>query len=233
LLVTNVALCIDPATGVPSIFIGDTNSADASWFTNASGHWVHSWVLPPGNGFGVNGPYVACAYDGTTGALSMAAKWNSQGPGSLAVYTYNTTSSTWSQSYLPTSDAIGVPSLKFDGNGTAWIAYRAGTLTASHLEVADLPVGASSWTVTTVDASAANTGLAPSMGIRAGEPAVAYYDQTDGNLRLATFDGTSWFAANVASTGNVGQFPSLRFHGTIPEISFWSISGKSIRWAHG
>lgn len=233
LRVTNVALCIDPSTGVPSIFTGDTNSADVTWFTNASGHWTHTWVFPPGNGFGVNGPYVACAYDGTTGSLSLAAKWNSQGPGSLAVYTYDATGKTWSQFYLPTDEAIGVPSLKFDGNGTAWIAYREGTSTASHLEVADLPAGAPSWTVTTVDGSAANTGLSPSLGIRAGEPAVAYYDQTDGNLRFATFDGTSWSTANVASTGTVGQFPSLRFNKTTPEISFWSVSGKSIRWAQG
>jgi hypothetical protein len=45
-----------------------------------------------------------------------------------------------------------------------------------------------------------------------GNPAISYYDQTNGNLKLAWHNGTSWQTQNVDTVGDVGVTTSLAFN---------------------
>jgi hypothetical protein len=68
------------------------------------------------------------------------------------------------------------------------------------------------WVTTTID-SADSTGVSPSIAIDpdTGFPAIAYRDNTNGDLRYAAWDGDSWNLTTLDSTDNVGFHPSLAF----------------------
>ncbi len=46
-----------------------------------------------------------------------------------------------------------------------------------------------------------------------GSPALSYYNDRDGDLMFATFDGTSWTIETVESEGDVGKYSSLLVDG--------------------
>lgn len=52
-------------------------------------------------------------------------------------------------------------------------------------------------------------GLFPSLAVAGGKHYIAYYDQINGDLKLARFDGGQYVTSAVATQGNVGEFPSL------------------------
>jgi len=59
-----------------------------------------------------------------------------------------------------------------------------------------------------------------------GNPAVSYFNDRDGDLMYAEYDGTSWTIETVATEGTVGKFSSLQIdaQGT-PHIAFYKEIG--------
>jgi PKD repeat protein len=65
-----------------------------------------------------------------------------------------------------------------------------------------------------------------------GKPAISYYDATNGNLKYAHWNGTSWDIAIVDSTGDVGQYTSLAFDGSgHPAISYYDVTNENLKYA--
>ncbi len=78
------------------------------------------------------------------------------------------------------------------------------------------------WQLSTVD-STGTVGLYPDVAVdSAGRPHVAYYDDTDDNLKYAYYNGSSWTIQTVDSAGTVGQYPSIAINSVgRPCIAYW------------
>jgi hypothetical protein len=148
----------------------------------------------------------------------------------LTYAAYDSTTGVWTKtlSGLP-DDAVGVPSLAFAADGTPSIAFQEGSETASHLAAATL--AGATWTLADVDSTVAVTGVSPSAAFAGSKLRVAYYDQTNGNLRWAAL-GSTWSLRTLESANNVGYLPSLGYSSTGSSyISYRDKTKKDIRWA--
>jgi hypothetical protein len=66
---------------------------------------------------------------------------------------------------------------------------------------------------------------------REGQPAIAYFDDITNNLKFATLKGGKWHVITVASTGNVGFSPSLRFSPEAqPAISYFDLNNGELKF---
>src|SRR5438067_926841 len=97
---------------------------------------------------------------------------------------------------------------------------------AAVLALSALTASAQTITTTTIDiGSGGNTGSYTSHAIVAGNPAIAYYNVTEGNLMFArnsAADGSgSWTITTVVSLGDVGLYPSLAIVNGNPAISYY------------
>jgi PKD repeat protein len=87
----------------------------------------------------------------------------------------------------------------------------------------------------TVD-SAGNVGLDSSMALVDRRPAIAYYDDTNDDLKYAystTMDGSSgWVTVTVDAAGLVGHGPSLAVINGRPAIAYWDETNDNVKYAH-
>lgn len=68
------------------------------------------------------------------------------------------------------------------------------------------------WNLSTIDASSDDVGNFASLAFNAGgDPAVAYYNATDGDLWFIEHNGSTWKKEMLDSSGDVGRFCSLAF----------------------
>ena len=69
------------------------------------------------------------------------------------------------------------------------------------------------WSATkTIDTTGFDVGAHLSLALNPmGQPSIAYYDGTEGDLEYARFDGTTWKRSTIDSKNIAGQFPSLGF----------------------
>jgi hypothetical protein len=144
----------------------------------------------------------------------------------------------WSISKVDTSGAVGDTgydsSLVLDPAGRPYIAYRDGKYYANLMVAKQNDAG--NWEITKVDnggSATGNTGYDPSVALDlAQNPHVSYYDKSNGDLRYASWNGTSWIAETVEETGDVGQQSSLAI-GTNgqPFISYYDVSHKELHLA--
>ena len=90
--------------------------------------------------------------------------------------------------------------------------YLRTQLTAVALQQAVTPAGlALPWNIQIVD-SADDVGFNPSLAIGPdGQPAIAYFDNTNDDLKYAHYNGTTWEITVIESSGNTGYRPSLVF----------------------
>jgi hypothetical protein len=88
-------------------------------------------------------------------------------------------------------------------------------------------------TITTVD-SDGDLGQYTSIALnpRTGLPAIAYYNVTNGDLKFAAFNGTSWSAVTVDSAGDTGRHTSLKFDARgVPHIAYYDVTNRDLRYA--
>lgn len=66
-----------------------------------------------------------------------------------------------------------------------------------------------------------------------GNPHISYYDQADGDLKYATFDGSSWTISTVDSAGDVGEYSSLKLDSSNnPHISYYDDGNGFLKYAY-
>ena len=87
------------------------------------------------------------------------------------------------------------------------------------------------WQISTV-ASAGDIGEYPSLAFGPdGQPAIACYERTSGDLKLARFDGANWTVETVDSTGDVGQYASLAFAPDgQPAIAYYDATNGDLKY---
>ncbi len=65
-----------------------------------------------------------------------------------------------------------------------------------------------------------------------GKPRISFYDESKGDLKYASWDGSTWVITTVYSTGKVGEYSSLAFDNSDrPSISFYDGSHKDLMYA--
>ncbi|HEY3446846.1 MAG TPA: dickkopf-related protein [Myxococcales bacterium] len=79
-------------------------------------------------------------------------------------------------------------------------------------------------------------GLFPSLAFKLGNPAIAYYDRTKGNLVAAQWSGTAWDRKTLdgedanGDSGNVGSYPSLVVDGGNYLIAYHDLTRRGLRF---
>ena len=65
-----------------------------------------------------------------------------------------------------------------------------------------------------------------------GKPRISFYDESKGDLKYASWDGSTWVITTVYSAGKVGEYSSLAFDNSDkPCISFYDGSHKDLMYA--
>lgn len=79
------------------------------------------------------------------------------------------------------------------------------------------------WTVTAIGSGPTEYEFNVSLAVGPnGQSALSYYNDGDGDLIFASFDGSAWNLETVASEGDVGKFSSLQFDAEgRPHITFY------------
>jgi hypothetical protein len=229
----SVDLAFDPDDAEASIVIGrsgGTNSKLVYWIHHLPAGWQKEQVYT-GPGPCLDAPLPSLAFNPVSGEPGVALNTTTSGAGNL-VFTERS-GGDWSSVDEPieTASVVGVPSIGYTPDGTPWIAYQLQTKTGNLLRVAHFD---GVWQTEDVDTTSADTGYTPSLAINpAGLVRVAYHDQSTGDLRLAKRDaGGTWTLSTIESTGDVGEYPSLVFTASgKTRISYYKVTGKSIRWA--
>jgi hypothetical protein len=144
----------------------------------------------------------------------------------------------WSLSKVDTSGAVGDTgydsSLVLDPAMRPYIAYRDGKYYANLMVAKQDKAG--NWEITKVDnggSATGNTGYDPSIALDpAKNPQVSYYDKSNGNLRYASWNGTTWITETVDEAGDVGLQSSLAV-GTNgqPYISYYDATNHALHLA--
>jgi len=154
-------------------------------------------------------------------------------------------SGTWTATTVDSTGNVGqYTSLVVLANGNPAISYYDVTNTALKFAVNSQPDGSGTWTATIVDtgAIAANiVGQYTSMAIVNGNPAISYYDSTNGDLKYArnsAADGSgTWAIVSVDGTGiapassnSVGQYTSLAVIGGNPAIAYNDATATDLKY---
>lgn len=137
-------------------------------------------------------------------------------------------------------------SIAFDAGGTPWVAFHDNTSdnlrVAQYVGVGGNCTGSTAWSCTDVDTTG-DVGKNASIAIGAdGQPWVAFYDATSGNLRVAKHVGsggnctgsTAWSCTTVDSTGDIGQWTDIAINpGTnAPWISYFNVTNTRLKVAY-
>ena len=134
----------------------------------------------------------------------------------------------WDVAALDRTGTMGLfPSLAYDHVGNPVIAYyrkTGGDLRAMMLDASGR------WTRMYVD-SAGDVGTWADVSVSdSGAVGVAYADQTNGNLKYASFDGGQWNAVTVDDLSGVAYI-DLNLHNEQPNISYQDLARGDLKFA--
>lgn len=123
----------------------------------------------------------------------------------------------WVTSTVDSGGDVGLYTSLSSVAGNPAIAYYDATNKALKLAVcsASCTSAAPAWTITTVDRSSADTGRYPNLA-GGDHPRIVYYDQANGDLKLArctagcASGNPTWSITTVDSAGDVGRFAVAR-----------------------
>jgi len=90
----------------------------------------------------------------------------------------------------------------------------------------------SPWVIEIVD-SQGDVGREPSMVFDSnGYPHISYYDNSNGDLKYASWNGLEWDSQTVNSTGDVGEYSSLALDANdYPHISYFDRTNGDLKYA--
>lgn len=91
----------------------------------------------------------------------------------------------------------------------------------------------SEWMVQTVS-NTNDSGAYSSLALTSsGQPRIAFYETTRGNLRYASWNGSVWTFLAVDSGGDVGQYCSLALDSSdVPHIAYHDATNKALKYAY-
>jgi hypothetical protein len=231
----SLALAMSP-TGKPSIVFTDEGTNDVSRFRLVNGVWKRQQLVDVSCcGFGDHSMTDA-SFNPVTGLLGVAWTIRADTFTYLRYAEFNANGAAVGETQeIPIGEmnVFGRPSLAFLSNGDPAIAVQQDDGSVKSAAVARRDAGV--WSLHTVDASAADVGLNPSLDLQGDVFHVAYPDDTNGDLRYATSaDGITWTPVAVVSTGDVGDVPSLVVSATGGvTISYHDLGGTALRGVRG
>ncbi|MBS1510106.1 MAG: T9SS type A sorting domain-containing protein [Bacteroidetes bacterium] len=172
----------------------------------------------------VNGNPAVAYYDGTNKRLKFIRADENNG-------------SSWTSAAVVVSATGDVGKyaslLVVDGNpAIAYYDGLAGKLNLMYVRAND--ADGTSWGTPVVVESTNDVGQYASLAIVNGNPAIAYYDNTNGDLRYiraTNIDGTAWGTPVAVETiNNVGWYASLAVVNGNPAIAFYDVTNGDLRY---
>jgi hypothetical protein len=219
--------------GNPAIAYYDVAAGDLKYVraTNATGTaWGAPISLETVNNIGqftslaiVNGNPAVAYYDVTNGDLRYIRATDASGTAWGAAMIVDGTGNTGQYASL-----IVV-------NGNPAISYYDVTNTDLKYIRATNATGSAWGAAVSAEASGNNIGQYTSLAIVNGNPAISYYDVSNGDLRYvqsSDVNGAAWAApVNITSTGsNVGQYTTLQIVNGNPGVSYYDVSGGDLKF---
>ena len=65
-------------------------------------------------------------------------------------------------------------------------------------------------------------------------PWIAYYDESAGDLKVATYDAGGWTLLDVDTAGDVGRAPSIAVDATgLVHVSYYDVTNGALKYAVG
>lgn len=87
------------------------------------------------------------------------------------------------------------------------------------------------WSHFTVDQTG-DVGRFASLAMDGDNYAIAYHDETQGSLKLATFDGSNWVIETVDQGVDVGEHTSLKIQGSTKHIAYYDAANHTLKYAN-
>ena len=112
------------------------------------------------------------------------------------------------------------------------VAFQAGA--TADLKYGCRDASSESWSLTTVDSVGA-VGVDAALTFDASDdPWIAYYDESNGDLKVATRSGGRWTVIDVDTAGDVGRTPSIALDSKgYVHISYYDVTNGTLKYARG
>ena len=198
--------------------------------------WGTAIIIDSGNTVGlwpsmaiINGNPAIAYNRQTSGASGLTyqrstATDGSAWPGTGAGVVIDHTSAASSGNFNSLTTVNGNPAISY---------YDASTLQVKYVRATDVN-GATWGTPVVADATVNNVGQYTTLLVVNGNPAISYYDVTNGNLkyvRATNASGTAWGTPVVLdSTGDVGSYASMVIANGNPAISYYDLTNGDLKF---
>ncbi|MCA9758034.1 MAG: hypothetical protein KDA27_19735, partial [Candidatus Eisenbacteria bacterium] len=207
------------AQDAPHVSMYYTPSVDLLYATKATGSWVVETVETTGN----TGPANSIALDS---AGRPHISYDQFDAVAMLRHAYRTTNGVWIRETVDSGPAVAqTTSIAITPGDEIHIAYSVGGAT-DDLRYAKYRT---SWSTETVD-SAGEVGLHAEIALDGTNPEIAYEDATNGTLRLAVRNGSSWDLETVDNAAVTGILPS-NLAGSARAIAYYSAANTSLELA--